>query len=122
MGIWPTVGTGQEIILHGQVLEFAPSFHYLDDSSAYNLRSILAVDALPQEFDDPLGDFTPLGPQKIGDGLEGRAFAGPIGPKEGHKTSLRHLQGDPFQDQDDMLVDNLNIVDSEQRILAHNAG
>src|SRR3972149_6030411 len=113
MGIWPTVGTGQEIILHGQVLEFAPSFHYLDDSSAYNLRSILAVDALPQEFDDPLGDFTPLCSQKIGDGLESRAFASPVRPEEGYKAPLRHLQGDPFQDQNDMLIDDLDIVDPE---------
>src|SRR2546426_961143 len=78
----PGVAAGEEILLHGQVLEDVPALHDLDDSSRDDLGRILPMDRLPLPLDRALGDVAALGPEQPGDRLQSRALAGAVGPEE----------------------------------------
>src|SRR5688572_31237784 len=72
----PGVGAGEEVFLHGQVLEDAPPLHDLDDAPAHDLAGILPVDRFAHELHGALGDVPPLGAEQAGNRLEGRGLAG----------------------------------------------
>ena len=69
---------------------------------------------LALELDRALGHVAALGPQQVGDGLEGGRLAGPVGAEQADDAALGHLQGDALQDQDDVVVDDLDVVDGEK--------
>jgi hypothetical protein len=57
--------------------------------------------------------FPILGVQETRDGLESRALACTVGSKKGDDASSWNLDGHPFEDQDDLMVLDLDVVDPE---------
>jgi hypothetical protein len=56
--------------------------------------------------------------EQVGDRLEGRRLAGPVGAQQGDDAALRHVKRDALQDQNDVVVDHFDVVDRKQRRLA----
>src|SRR2546425_11600121 len=54
VAVLPRVAAGEEVLLHGQVLEDVPALHYLDDSSRDDLGRVLPMDRLPLHSIVPL--------------------------------------------------------------------
>ncbi len=69
-----------------------------------------AIDPHPFKLNRPLCDLPSLCFQEVGDGLQGGALSSPVGPEEGDDRPLGNHERDPFQDQDNVLVDDLDIV------------
>src|SRR5438445_3242779 len=66
----PRVGTGQEILLDGEMLEDVAALHHLHDAAAHDRVGGQAMDGLALELDRPLGDVAAPGSQEAGDGLD----------------------------------------------------
>jgi hypothetical protein len=63
--------------------------------------------------DRALGDLAAVDVEQAGDGPQHGRLAGAVGPEEGHDGALRDLQADAFEDEDDLLVDDLEVLDRE---------
>src|SRR2546426_2775085 len=68
------VSAGEEVLLHGEMLEHVAPFHHLDDPSLHHLGGVPPVNRLPEEVDPALRDLAPLRPEQPRDGLERRAL------------------------------------------------
>jgi hypothetical protein len=64
----------------------------------------------PAKLDRPFGDLAPLGLEQVGDRLQRRRLAGAVGAEQGDDLAFRHRQRDPFEHQDHMVVDHLDVV------------
>ena len=76
-----------------------------------------AVEALAAEADVAARDLAFLGLQQAGDGLQRGGLAGAVGAEQGDDLALRHRQRQAAQHEDDVVVDDLDVVDLEQRRL-----
>ncbi len=97
------------------MLKAMPPLHDLDEAASHHIGGIEAVDARPGKGDRALGHLAALGPQQVGDRLEAGGLAGAVGAQQRDDAALRHRQRDALQHQDDVVVDDLDIVDGEQR-------
>ena len=69
----------------------------------------------PAELDRALGHVAALGAEQTGDGLERGGLAGAVGPEEGDDAPLGDAQRDALQHEDHVVVDDLDVVDRQQR-------
>ncbi len=95
--------------------EAVPALHHLDQPAADDIAGVGAVDARAVEGDRALCHLAALGPQQIGDRLEAGRLAGAVGAQQCDDAALWHRERDTFQHQDHVVVDDLDIVDREQR-------
>src|SRR5947209_10633705 len=115
VAVLPRVAAGEEVLLDREVLEDVPALHHLDDSALDDLGRVLPVDRLRLELDRALRHLTALGPEQPGDRLQGRALAGAVGPEKGDDAPLGDAERHPFQHEDHVVVDHLDVVDRQQR-------
>ena len=69
-----------------------------------------------------LGDLAALGAKQVGDRLQRRGLARAVGAEQRHDAALRHLERDPFQDEDDVGIDDLDVVDGEESLRPRRRG
>jgi hypothetical protein len=91
------------------------ALHHLDDPGLDQLVGRQALDALAPIFDRALGDVAALGAQQVRDRLERRRLAGAVGTQEGDDAAFRYIERDALEDQDDVIVDDLDVVDAQER-------
>src|SRR5438093_160822 len=115
VAVLPRVAAGEEVLLDREVLEDVPALHHLDDSTLDDLGRVLPVDRQCLELDRALRHVTALGPEQPGDRLQGRALPGAVGPEEGDDAPLGDAERHPFQHEDHVVVDHLDVVDRQQR-------
>jgi hypothetical protein len=101
---------GQQIFLHGEVLEAMPSFHDLAHAHAHELVGGELVDALAPEFDRALGHIAALGGEQVGDRLQRGALASAVRAEQRHDPALGHFQRYALQHQDHVVVNHLDVV------------
>lgn len=77
------------------------------------MRALFTIDPLSHEIDETVRHLAVLGRKKTGNGLERRGLAGAVVSENRHDLPLAHLQRHPFQHQNDVVVDNLDIVDKQ---------
>jgi hypothetical protein len=68
---------------------------------------------LALELDRPLGDIAALGAQQVGNGFQGRGFARPVRAQQCDDFALGHVERNPFQHQNHMVVNDLDVVDGQ---------
>ena len=115
LAVGARIGPGQQVLLDRQVLEAVPAFHHLDDAELDQIGRGQRGDAPSRELDAALGDLAALGAQQIGDRLERRGLAGAVGAEQRDDAALGNLERDALEHQDDVVVDDLDVVDDEQR-------
>ena len=96
------------------MLKTVPAFHDLNHSPTHQFVRGAAVHILSLKGNGPFGDITTLGTQQIGNRLERGGLARAIGAKQGHDTPFHDFERDPFQHEDHMVIDHLNVVDHQQ--------
>src|SRR6058998_3478547 len=114
VAVLPRVAAREEVLLDREVLEDVPALHHLDDSTLDDLGRVLPVDRQCLELDRALRHVTALGPEQPGDRLQGRALPGAVGPEEGDDAPLGDAERHPFQHEDHVIVDHLDVVDRQQ--------
>ena len=88
--------------------------HHLNETAFDHVGRIERIDPLALIENAALGDGAPLGFDEVGDRLQGRGFSGPVGPEQGHDSTLGNLERNPPQHQDHVIVDHFDIVDAEE--------
>jgi hypothetical protein len=109
------VRAGDEVVLDGQVFEDPPPLEHLGDPALDDLVRRQPVEPLVVELDRPLGHLAALGMQEARDRLQGRGLAGAVGAEEGGDPSFLGRQRHPFQHQDRVVVDDLDVVQRQHR-------
>jgi hypothetical protein len=110
----PGVGARQEVFFHREVPEAVPPFHDLNDAPPHELPGVQAVDPFAAELDRAFGHGAALGAEQVRDRLQRRRLPGAVGSQERHDLSLRDFEGNPFQHQDHVVVDDLDVVDGKK--------
>ncbi len=85
------------------------------NAAADDVGGVEPVDAGAGKADRALGHLAALGAQQVGDRLQAGRLAGAVGAQERDDAALRHRQRDALQHQDDVVVDDLDVVDGEER-------
>jgi len=98
-----------QVLLHAQALEDAPTLGSLDQAHAHDVVGRGRGDVLAQK-----GDLARRGPDQAGNGLEGGALAGAVGPQQRHDLALLDGEADPLESVD-LAVIGLQAVDAENR-------
>jgi hypothetical protein len=83
------VGAGEQVFLHGEVLEDVPALHAQRKAHLDPGRCVEVGDVLPVEDDRAVGDLAVLGGQQPGDRLESRRLAGAVGAQQRDDLALR---------------------------------
>ncbi len=73
----------------------------------------LLVDPLPQETDLTVRHLSVFGFEQAGNGLQGGGFAGAVVAEDRHDLALLNLKGQPFEHQDDVVIDHFDVVDHQ---------
>src|SRR5262249_61748581 len=60
----------------------------------------------------------PLGIEEVGDGFERSRFAGAVGAEQRDDAAPRYRQRHALQYENDVIVDDLDVVDLEDRLLS----
>ena len=107
---------GQEVLLDRQMGEAMAAFHHLHAAAPHQLVRRARLHLLAVEHDRALGDLAALGMQQVRDRLQGRRLAGAVRTEQRHDPALRHLQRHALQHEDDVVVDDLDVVDDEDRL------
>ena len=107
------IGADLEVFEHGHVGDDAPALHDLEDAAAHDLFGILVGDRLSVEGDVARDDLAVLGMQEARDRFQGRGLAGAIGAKQRDDLAFGNLQADAAQDENDIVIDDFDVFDSE---------
>ena len=94
------VAAGRDIVLEGPP----------GTSKTTILKAITAEWGIPLLFVEGNADLTPARLEQSGDGLQRRAFAGPVGTDQCHDLTLLDLERDPLQ-RVDVPVIGMNVLD-----------
>src|SRR6266545_3703241 len=111
MSLGRAMSAREEVFLRRQVVEYPAALHDLRDPQLDDLVRAATVDPRAAELHRARGDVTPLGSQQARDGLQRGALARAVGPEQGDDPLIRHLEGDPLEDQDRAVVDHLDVVE-----------
>ncbi len=98
----------------GEVLEDVPALHAQAHTQLDPLRGVHPGDVLPLEGHRSVGHLAALTRQQTGDRLERRGLAGPVRAEQRDDLAFRDCQGEPAQDEDDVVVDDLDVVEGEE--------
>ncbi|CAB4924237.1 unannotated protein [freshwater metagenome] len=109
------VPAGPEVLGHGQVAEDPPSLGHLDQPAPDDVRGVGPGEVLPGEGDRAAGDRAAVGLQRPGDRAQQRGLAGPVGPQDGDDLPGRDGQRDVGQRGDRPVVDDVEVLDGQQR-------
>src|SRR5262249_7537061 len=113
VGVTPRVAADAEVLLDCERLEHLATFHDLHDASATDVFRVQAVDAPSHELDAAVGHATVLGSEQTGDGLQRRRLPRPVGAEERHVLPLADLERQPFEHENDVAVDDLDVVETK---------
>ena len=102
-----------EIFFNGEMLKHLAALDDLNDPFSGNIRSLFVVNPLALKLDGPIGHFSVFHLQQPGDGLERCAFSSAVSAKKGNDPSRRHVDGNPLEDQNNLVILDLNIFDAE---------
>jgi hypothetical protein len=72
-------------------------------------------DVVAAKGDPTLGDLGLVVLEQAGDGPQQRGLAGTVAPEEGHDLTLRHVERQPPQAEDHVVVEDLEVVDGQDR-------
>ena len=92
------------------------ALHHLHHATLHKVGRRQVLDALTAQLNRALGDLAPLTTQQVGNRPQGRGLARAIATQNGHDFALRHVQGNPLQHQDDVVVNDLDAIDVENDI------
>jgi hypothetical protein len=62
------------------------------------------------------GDFAALAVQQIADRAQGRRLAGTVAAEQRHDTAFGNAEGNALENQDHVVVDDLDTIDSEKDV------
>src|SRR3546814_969545 len=111
--LFPYTTLFRSVLFDGQVLEAVAPLHHLHHAGFYQVVGGQRIDAGALQLDRALGDLATLRAQPVGDRLQGGGLARTVGAQQGDDTAARDLQRNPFQHQDDVVVDHLDVVHRE---------
>jgi hypothetical protein len=97
------------------MLETVATLHHLDHAAPDQLGRQQRRDVVARELDRALGDLAALDPEQVGDRFQRGGLAGAVGAQERDHAAFGHAQRDAAQHQDDAVVDDLDVVDDQQR-------
>ena len=97
------------------MLKTVTTFHHLNHAPTHQFIGRQAVYILSLKSYGPFGHITALSAQQVGNRLERGGLARAIGAKQGYNASFHDFERDPFQHEDHMVIDHLNVVDHQQR-------
>ena len=109
-GIPIGIGAGPEIVLDGHLGEHPPPLHHLADPSSHPVRRVLLGDVFAVEADLSLGHLALMDVEQAGDGAKRGRLAGAVGAEQGDDLPIRDLEGDPAQNQHNVVVDDLEVL------------
>ena len=107
------IGTGSEVLGHGQLGEYAPAFHHLRNPLSDDVRGLFVGDVLALEGDGAFGDVGFVHVVQAGDGSHRGGLAGAIGAEQGHDLTIGHLDRDPTQNEDHVVVHDFEVLDGQ---------
>src|SRR5262249_60992575 len=102
-----------EILLGAEMLEHAPSLEDLRHAHRGDIERAHSVDASRAERDRAPGHLAALAAKQAGDGFERRRLARAVGAQQRGNRRFRHRERDAFEDEDDAVVDDLDVVDRQ---------
>src|SRR5215469_8572462 len=105
----------EKVLLHGEVREAMAPLHHLDAATSHELVWRARMHLFAVEDDGAFGHFATLGGQEIGDRLERGRFAGTVRAQELDDVAPGDLKRHALEHEDDVIVDNVDIVDGEDR-------
>ena len=108
--------TYQQVFVHGQVPEHAASLHDLEDPAPHDLVGIERVNLLVTERDRSATHLAVVRLEQSGDGLECRGLTRTVRTEQGHYLMFLDTQGEPFEHEDDVVVDDLDVVQLEHGV------
>src|SRR5262245_35683361 len=118
VGIAPRVGPDPEILLDGERFEDLATLHDLDDPEPADVLRLAAVDPPAHELDATVGHPAVLGFQEARDRLERCRLSRTVGAEERDDLSVRHLERQALQYEDDVAVDDLDVVQRQHSAAA----
>src|SRR5262245_45976881 len=95
--------------------EAVAAFHHLDAAAAHQFVGREALHRRAVEHDFAFGHLAAFGLQQVGDRLERGRLAGAVGAEQRHDVPPGHAERNALQDQDDVVVDDFDVVDGENR-------
>jgi hypothetical protein len=104
-----------EVLLDGHLGEDPPALHDLRDAALHHVGRVRAGQVALRDVDAALGDLAAVGDEQARDRPQQRGLAGPVRAEQRHDRTVGNLQGQAPQDQHHVVVDNLEVVDRQDR-------
>src|SRR5690606_6386453 len=98
------------------MLEHPPSLEDVTDTERNAVLRWAAADYLAVEPDLAAADLAAFRFQKAADRFQRRAFPGAVGAQKRNHAAARDFQRHPLDRQQDRVIENLNIVEGQDRI------
>ena len=114
-------GRHQQVFCHGQVGEYLLTLGHQRDAHLRDAVGLAGFDAPPLEGDRALGHARVVDAVEAGDGAQKRRLARTVGAEDADDLALARRQGYALHRGYGALVDDLQLVDCQQR-LAHLRG
>ena len=105
-----------KVLDHRHVLNDAATFHHLEDAAMHDAVRRQAGDLLAIEPNAAAGDRAILDRQQAGDRLQRGRLARPVGAEERGDASPARRKAQPAQHEDDVVEDDLDVLDLEDRL------
>ena len=112
------MAAGDQVLVGRQVDENAPPLEDLNDALLDDVVGFEKVDALAVEVDGAARDRAALGLQQAGNCLERSRLAGAVGAQHGRDPAFGHLDRTALQHQDHIVVNDLDIVEIQHRLIS----
>src|SRR5690606_36006695 len=109
------VPADDEVLLDGHVAQHLATFHDVDEPAPHDRLGIATFDGLTLEPDAAARDTAVLADDQVRDGLQRGALARTIGAEQRHAGTPRHARRDPLDRENDVAVEDLDVVQLEQR-------
>ena len=107
------VSPRQKVFFQRQVAETMPALHHLNHTFFDKVGRRHLIDAFALELDTAFGHVAAFGAEQVGDGLQSRRFAGPVGAEQRDDLALGHFERHALEHQNDVIVDHLDIIDRQ---------
>ena len=92
------------------------AFHDLHHAALHQVGWREVFNPLAMQFNAALGDFSAFAFEQIGNGAQRGGFASAIAAEQSHDAALGHLQGNAFQHEDHVVVNDLDAVDIQNNV------
>ena len=110
------VAAGEQVFFDGQVGKAVAPFHDLHHAALDQVGGREVLNFLAFQHDAAFGDLAALAFEQVGDGPQSGGLARTIAAEQGNDAMLWHFQRNAFEYQDDVVVNDFNAIDFDQRL------